>query len=288
MLFFIWTRQHRTYISTISPSGITSKGVDTQNGIAQALKEMGYGIGKDAISRWREAECKILTEICKAHNIEIAAPEKSRGSLTVEAYKEYAQVKELTDEKKKEAAALENKVANTEYVLGQRQELLTGIEEVIDRLDAEYQEKNTKVEQLDSAISEKQNALAKTATALAEKQAILKESAHKVFKINYIDNIETGKTMFGGKVTVPPDDYDRLTTLAKKQIAAESKEGELTAEITKLKKENEDLTAENSNLREQAQAAHELFSQYKRSPTGVQSIPQSQGNRRGIFQKKWH
>ena len=219
---------------------------------------MGYGIGKDAISRWREAECKILTEICKAHTIEIIAPEKSRGSLTVEQYKEYAQIKELTDEKKKEAAALENKVANTEYVLEWRQELLTGIEGVIDRLDAEYQEKNTAVEQLDNAISEKQNTLAKTDTALAEKQAILNESAHKVFKINYIDNIETGKTMFGGKVTVSPDDYDRLTDLAKKQIAAESKEGELTAEVTKLKKENEELTAKNQNLQEQAQAARSL------------------------------
>ena len=207
-------------------------------------------MGKDAISRWREAECKILTEICKAHNIEIAAPEKSRGSLTVEAYKEYAQVKELTDEKKKEAAALENKVANTEYILGQRQELLAGVEEVIDRLDAEYQEKNTKVEQLDSAISEKQNALAKTDTALDEKKAILYENAHKVSKINHIDNIGTGKTVFGGKITVSPDDYDRLKDLAKKQIAAENKEGELTAEVTKLKKENEALSTENSNLRE--------------------------------------
>ena len=139
-----------------------------------------------------------------------------------------------------------------------RQELLTGVEEVIDKLDAEYQEKNTTVEQRDSAISEKQNALTKTDTALAEKQAILNESAHKVFKINYIDNIETGKTVFGGKVTVAPEDYNRLTDLAKKQIAAESKEGELTAEVTKLKKENEELSTENGNLREQAQAARSL------------------------------
>ena len=64
--------------------------------------------------------------------------------------------------------------------------------------------------------------------------------------------------MFGGKVTVSPDDYDRLTDLAKKQIAAESKEGELTAEVTKLKKENEELTAKNGNIQEQAQAARSL------------------------------
>ena len=64
--------------------------------------------------------------------------------------------------------------------------------------------------------------------------------------------------MFGGKVTVAPEDYNRLTDLAKKQIAAENKEGELTAEVTKLKKENEELTVKNQNLQEQAQAARSL------------------------------
>ena len=43
----------------------------------------------------------------------------------------YAQVKELTDEKKKEAEALENKVANTSCVRVQRKELLAVVEEVI-------------------------------------------------------------------------------------------------------------------------------------------------------------
>ena len=161
-------------------------------------------------------------------------------------------------ERAKEVEHLENDIKSREYILEQRKYLIAEAEKVIDKIDAEYQEKNTKVEQLDSAISEKQNALAKTDAALDEKKAILYENAHKVSKIIYIDNIETGKTMFGGKVTVAPEDYDRLTDLAKKQIAAESKEGELTAEVTKLKKENEALSTENSNLREQAQAARSL------------------------------
>ncbi len=76
-----------------------------------------------------------------------------------------------------------------------------------------------------------------------------------MFKIDYIDNIETGKTVFGGKVTVARDDYDRLTNLAKKQIAAESKERELTAEVAKLKEENEKLTTENISLREKVHNA---------------------------------
>ena len=240
------------------PVGHYKQGVDTQNGIAQALKEMGYGVGKDAISRWREAECKILTEICKAHNIEIAAPEKSRGSLTVEAYKEYAQVSEKVDEKQKEVKQLDNEIGNKGLILEWRKQAVADAEDTLEKLGAELQEKNTAVEQLDNAISEKQNALAKTDAALDEKKAILYENAHKVSKINHIDNIETGKTVFGGKVTVSPDDYDRLTDLAKKQIAAESKEDELTAEVTKLKKENEELTVKNQNLQEQAQAARSL------------------------------
>lgn len=39
------------------PVGHYKKGVDTRNGIAQALKEMGYGSGKDAISRCACALC---------------------------------------------------------------------------------------------------------------------------------------------------------------------------------------------------------------------------------------
>lgn len=233
------------------PVGHYKQGVDTQNGIAQALKEMGYGVGKDAISRWRESERAVLEEICKAHSIEIAAPEKSRGTLTVEAYKEYAQVSEKVDEKQKEIEHLDGEIGSKELILEWRKQAVADTESVLDKLGTELQNKNSTVEQLDSAISKKQNALTKTDTALAEKQAILSESAHKVFKINYIDNIETGKTVLGGKVTVSPDDYDRLTDLAKKQIAAESQEGALTAEVTKLKKENEELTAEKKQLTEQ-------------------------------------
>lgn len=72
------------------PVGHYRRGVDTQNGIAQALKEMGYGEGKDAISKWRKSECGILQEICLRHNIEISEPKKGRGySYPVAEYKEY-------------------------------------------------------------------------------------------------------------------------------------------------------------------------------------------------------
>lgn len=40
------------------PIAHCKRGLDTQNGMAMALKEMGYGEGIDAISRWRESEPK--------------------------------------------------------------------------------------------------------------------------------------------------------------------------------------------------------------------------------------
>ena len=63
------------------PVGHYKRGQDTQNGIAQALKEMGFGSGKDAIARWRASEMETLNQICKNHQITPLPPEKSRGSL---------------------------------------------------------------------------------------------------------------------------------------------------------------------------------------------------------------
>ena len=233
------------------PVGHYKQGVDTQNGIAQALKEMGYGAGKDAISRWREKERAILEEICKAHSIEISAPQKSRGSLTVEEYKKYAQIAEKVVEKKKEAERLDDEIGGKKQILEWRQQAVSDAEAVIDKLDSEYQEKSVAVEQLDSEISEKKNALAETT-------AILEASTQKVSEINSIDDIETGKTVFGNKVTVAKDDYEKLTDIAKKQIAADNMESELTAEVTRLKKENEELCVENGKLRENVRAVRSL------------------------------
>lgn len=124
------------------PVGHYKIGVDTQNGIAQALKEMGYGSGKDTISRWREVECKVLTEICERHGIQITAPEKSRGSLTVEQYKEYAKITEQVEDKKEEVARLDEQAEYAGSLLKHREEQRTQVEPVIDKLDEQYQEKN--------------------------------------------------------------------------------------------------------------------------------------------------
>ncbi len=72
------------------PVGHYNRGVPVQNGIAQALKEMGHGVGKDAINRWRQSERKVLKEICLAHGIEISDEIPGRGySMKCDEYKEH-------------------------------------------------------------------------------------------------------------------------------------------------------------------------------------------------------
>lgn len=82
------------------PVGHYKRGVDTQNGIAQALKEMGYGTGKNAIAKWRQSEYLVFRRICEEQGFIISEPKKSRGvSFAVDEYKEIQQEKErLTEE----------------------------------------------------------------------------------------------------------------------------------------------------------------------------------------------
>lgn len=254
------------------PVGHYKMGVDTQNGIAQALKEMGYGSGKETIARWREAECKVLNEICSRHGIQIAAPEKSRGSLTVEQYKEYAKITEQIEEKKEEAARLNEEAESAERLLKHRKELRTQVEAVIDELDEQFQEKNAAVAHLDEEIAEKSSALTQTSAALADKQTLLETSARKVTKLKSIDEIETGKTMFGGKVTLSKEDYGMLTDLSKKQIAAENRESELTAEIARLKKENEETAARNAALEQKEQDYYKIREELRTTKNELGSL----------------
>lgn len=105
------------------PVGHYKRGVDTQNGIAQALKEMGYGSGKNAIAKWRQSEYLVFRRICEEQGFIISEPKKSRGvSFTVEEYKEIQHEKErLTEElqplREMELAADETSVAGKKQFL---------------------------------------------------------------------------------------------------------------------------------------------------------------------------
>lgn len=100
------------------PVGHYKRGQDTQNGIAQALKEMGFGEGKMAIAKWRAAEVEVLNKICLEHGINPLAPEKARGTLEVEEYKEQRrQADELAEQNAQANAELSQKVEQINKVL---------------------------------------------------------------------------------------------------------------------------------------------------------------------------
>lgn len=222
-----------------------SRGLSTRNSLNKALKQQGFSAKTNLetpAKMWTDSEKQQLAEIMLKRGIEWEQLGTHNEHLSVLDFKK--------QERAKEVKHLDSEIGSKELILKWRKEAIEQTEQDLDKLGTECMEKRVEVEQLDSEITEKENIKARTEATLAEKQDILDKSLEKVVKINLIDHIETGKTVFGGKVTVAPGDYDRLTDLAKKQIAAENREGELTAEIANLKKKNEELSSENSTLRE--------------------------------------
>ncbi len=103
------------------PVGHYKRGVDTQNGIAQALKEMGYGSGKNAIARWRQSEYLVFRRICEEHGFIISEPKKSRGvSFAVEEYKDIQHEKERLSAELQPLREMEL-VAEETVVIGKKQ-----------------------------------------------------------------------------------------------------------------------------------------------------------------------
>lgn len=222
-----------------------SRGLSTRNSLNKALEQQGFSAKTNLetpAKMWTDSEKQQLAEIMLKRGIEWEQLGTHNEHLSVLDFKK--------QERAKEVKHLDSEIGSKELILKWRKEAIEQTEQDLDKLGTECMEKRVEVEQLDSEITEKENIKARTEATLAEKQDILDKSLEKVVKINLIDHIETGKTVFGGKVTVAPGDYDRLTDLAKKQIAAENREGELTAEIANLKKKNEELSSENSTLRE--------------------------------------
>lgn len=234
-----------------------SQGLSTRNSLSKALEQQGF-LTKTNLEtptkQWTDFEKQQLAEIMHKRGIEWEQLGTHNEHLSVLDFKKQERAKEIEH--------LDSEIGSKELILEWRQQAVTEAEAIIDKIDAEYQEKSSAIEQLDSEISEKENIKAKTEAVLSEKRAILGECIQKVVKINSIDHIETGKTVFGNKVTVAEDDYEKLADLAKKQIADESKKSRLTAENAELKKENEKLSSENSTLRENVRAMRSLQSSF--------------------------
>ena len=145
---------HYDYI----PVGHYKRGQDVQNGIAQALKEMGYGTGKQAIARWRAAEIEVLNKICLEHGIKPLAPEKARGTLEVEEYKEQRrQADELALQNVQVEAQIAVKKAvlsTTETQLEEQQKLLGETQQQVREVTADLIEQGHKLEDSEAELSE--------------------------------------------------------------------------------------------------------------------------------------
>lgn len=181
------------------PVGHYKRGQDTQNGIAQALKEMGHGEGKMAIAKWRAAEVEVLNVICLEHGIKPLAPEKARGTLEVEEYKE----------QRRQADELAEQNAGVKAELGEKREILKAVKE-------------------------------------------------KTAKLAEIDSIETGKTVFGGKVTVSQEDWQNITDLARKEVASQK-------QTKKLRKERDEAVRERDELKAKLSAVSSELAAYKKA-----------------------
>jgi len=138
------------------PVGHYKRGQDIQNGIAQALKEMGYGTGKQAIARWRAAEVEVLNQICREHGIEPLPPEKARGTLEVEEYKKQRQqADELAEQNVQVEAELSEKQAEGDKLDQQIEEKTAQVKAILNYIpdyEKEYKIEN-ECEQLCKELS---------------------------------------------------------------------------------------------------------------------------------------
>lgn len=229
------------------------RGLSTRNALTKALEQQGFiAKGKfDTSSKlWIDSEKECLSEIMRQYGIEWKKLDTHNNHLSVLNFKK--------QERKKEIIRLENKIECTDNILKSRRELLSDTERIIDELDGEYQEKKEDISRLDDEITEKENVLAETVSIISENNSLIEASADKVSKIKNIDDIQAKKTLFGGNVTVSQEDYNNLSELAKKQIAAENNIEALTEKVTRLEKDNAALADKNKSLNNELQTVNSL------------------------------
>lgn len=203
------------------PIGHYKRGMDTQNGIAQALKEMGYGEGKQAIARWCEKEVEVLNEICHRHGIEPLSPEKARGTLEVSEYKE--------QRRKAEQLAVENEKSQSE----------------LDALNGELKsaaEKKVKIVEIDS-IEKKKSRFSKKISVSEEDFENLADLAKKqVASVKNTKKLKSENAELSQKVTdlevqvkfltAEIDKYRQPATFSRERL---KKSAEKVSELEQLK-----------------------------------------------------
>lgn len=225
------------------PVGHYKRGQDVQNGIAQALKEMGYGEGKMAIARWRAAEVEVLNKICLEHGIKPLAPEKARGTVEIPEYKEQRrQNDELAEQNAQIEAELSEKQAKSKKLDQQIEEKSAQVKAVLNYIP-DY-EKEFKIEDECEQLCRELNNL------LSGKLSIMKHSDEIISKAQRLSKImkklsdsthKSGDTVYALRERLDrslketEDVRQRL-----KQTAGEC--SELRRDVSSLQAEVDDLT----------------------------------------------
>lgn len=223
------------------------RGLSTRVSLTKALEQQGGFIGEGKFNTscklWIDTEKQLLSELMLSRGIGWEQLDTHNEHLSVLDFKK--------QERSKEVARLENKLENTDKLIQHRKELLQDVENVIDRLDVEYQQKKEAVSKAESELSDKSAALAKTSAAVAKNIAVLEQTSEKTAVIIDVDSVPIKETLFGGKVTVSKEDFDRIAMLAKKHVTAVSHEAELNDEIDRLNEVKKTLTAKVEDLKKQ-------------------------------------
>ncbi len=115
----------------------------------------------------------------------------------------------------------------------------------------EYGEHQDKIKALDAEI---ERLTAERNKAVAEFEKVSK----KKVKLTEIDSVETGKTVFGGKVTVSQEDWENVSDLAKKEVASQK-------QTKKLRKERDEAVQERDKLKNQLAAVSSELAAYKKA-----------------------
>jgi chromosome segregation ATPase len=289
------------------PVGHYKRGQDTQNGIAQALKEMGYGEGKNAIARWRATEVDVLNQICIAHGIEPLAPEKSRGTLEIPEYKEQRH--------KADKLAEQNIRAEAELI--SRQQSVKGIELLQQRKEEELLATKSKLDSTISELTETQRKIAdseeKLSSVTAETEKADAELTQKIEQINkalqylpdfkksekaeheYLvavselhDMLKSGMSIIRNKDSIISR-IDTLENLVRKALDKKDK-ADLTIydlreqgnkfiierdnareELKRVKSEKSSLSSENQSLKSQIRKLNEIISMLEKIAPSILS-----------------
>lgn len=257
------------------PIGHYKRGVDTQNGIAQALKEMGFGDGKDAIARWRKAECDVLKEICERYGITISEPQKSRGTMTVETYKEVKQLEDKLNHLNELSNAADSaEIPHKKSLLGKGKVIVST--EDFEKVEAEKKAAAVQQEiarqQAEKAAEAERNNL-DHAERLAAREAEISETERFLeTKLRYAEKrrLET-EELYNRQINI-----NKILDRTEKERDIYKRETEripyLQLEINDLKNNAEKWKAECSNKNSEIAALNEVISEQKKDTAILQKL----------------